>query len=366
MLHLPATVSLPAAQDLMSGLLSGAAEVSLDVTDYERNLPLAETGVHAFVRLASWRQISLRLKVSRPTHEAAQTLQYLSESPTGFLLCQSASSFVDVADHDCLDELRSLQRTFLRFHNGLLPLQGGFALPVADNVTSAPAASGLLRLESLPEFRENFLYLLTSSFGTSFLRMHGLTSASRFAFEILQNTRDHATTNVAGHPIRGCRFLLVRRVNLVGEGFDSLRSIPVVAPYLDRLSDVYGSHLAELVEITISDSGEGIPARMAGSTEIYAREDFEGQLRWLDSALRDSGTSKRGMSGAGLGLPRAMRAVSDAGGLIVFRTGHLNLHRHYFSGSPYPDKTLQPIPGGRPFFLGTSVTLLLPRLSPDS
>jgi hypothetical protein len=362
MLHLPATISVREAESLISGLGAREDAVSVDVTDYRHDLPLAETAVHAFVRLASWRRIRLTLRIS----STAAALRTFSESGTGFLLCQSASSFLDRDNRDCLAECRSWQRSFLRDHNGLLSVPHGFVLPVADNVVSPPAVSGLLKLESLPAFRENFSYLLASHFGESFLRMRGLDWVARYAFEILQNTRDHATTNIDGKPVRGSRFLLVRRVGLDGEGFDALTAVPVIADYIKILQEIFAGRVQELVEVTISDSGVGIPARIAGTTEIYDKEDREGQRKWFELALSESGTSKRGIKGAGLGLPTAMRAVADTRGLVVFRTGHLNLYRHYFSGAPFPDKTLQVFKSSAPFSSGTSVTLLLPRLARES
>lgn len=155
-----------------------------------------------------------------------------------------------------------------------------------------------------------------------------------FLRELLDNTREHATTRADEGVVRGLRFCQFRRLNisarrgspgLQASGLDLVSGQPS-APYFSRLFSEGGPLSTEktlaILATTIADSGSGIAAKLAGSEEVYDGP-IELEQELLRRALTDrTATSVRGgLVSRGSGLPNVLEAVRALSGLFILRTG---------------------------------------------
>jgi hypothetical protein len=155
-----------------------------------------------------------------------------------------------------------------------------------------------------------------------------MVSLARFAAEALNNTREHGTTDSAGAGIDGLRFLLMRRLSLVQEGTSAeLRSESArLDGYLAAAREWLGARATQtpLMEVTVADSGIGIVGRFK-TPEAYSGP-VETEIEAVMEAVEPRTTSKPGSPpGAGMGLDKMLTSTRQLGGLMVIRSGRLDL-----------------------------------------
>jgi hypothetical protein len=345
---------------------SGADVLTLDITNFRRSRLLAEGALLGVLSLAERRGTKLNLFVGAPLPwPANSTNRYwkvFCESIGGFLLAQLAVRIVDPSGRDWTLRVLERQGDVLRSSEGLVWSGREVAAPLVDRFGSPPPAVIATSNDPLI-FTALFREMLYKRFAVSRLSDSLLNAISEFAFEALQNTRDHGTRDLKDEPIHGVRFLSLRRLNLLQEGVTQEQT--PVARYLEELrAELAPAHrqLDQLIEVTVADSGVGIPARMAHSMAVYEGELSE-ERTFLLRALDKSGTSKpASVAGAGLGLFRIMQATQQAKGLIVFRSGRLHMYRHYLGQwRDWPSLELREWSESEPRLIGgTSVSLLIP------
>jgi hypothetical protein len=191
-----------------------------------------------------------------------------------------------------------------------------------------------------------------------------LERVGRFAFEVVQNTRDHGAEHLYGEPIDGVRMLLVRNLPLSHVAAPAKTPNPL-SDYCAELAAADGGWVSPptaVVELTVADCGVGIPARLARTIDIYGAS-LSDEREELMRALRLRGTSKPAtLVGAGYGLFSAIEATRRLRGMILIRAGRLGVYRNYLT-STAPDETLafsdwtdEPLPT----VAGTAVSLIFP------
>jgi hypothetical protein len=172
--------------------------------------------------------------------------------------------------------------------------------------------------------------------------------------ELVQNTRDHALAKLDGGAIGGARFLTVRRINANTHDADWYEGAdPAFVHYLRDLND----DSADLVELTVADSGIGVAARLAGRMDVY-EGPIEDEKEHLARAFRSGVSSKpKSMSGRGEGFPNVLRAVKALGGMLAIRTGRLLKYKHFASEATHnlPATIVE-----RSLVRGTTVSILVP------
>ena len=167
-----------------------------------------------------------------------------------------------------------------------------------------PAALILQQRDRLAFERELF-NLLHRRLGLPVIDDELRISVANFTWEAFQNIREHAITDVFDRIMPGMHFLSVRSSDLNSRTDAQKYDVEPISPintYISAIRQVVedlhqggrgaGSRPtpAFLVEITIADSGPGIPARMARTLGIYEGPP-NSERRVLRRAI-GTGTSK--------------------------------------------------------------------------
>jgi hypothetical protein len=362
-----------------------ARHLTIDITELNHAQPMAEGRLLQCLARAQARDVTITLKVNLDTPKNRPTSpehvsKVFSQSMSGILLAQHATSILNGSPQNLATVVHTQQEITLKETGGLVgaaevePPDSALAAPVFDR-WPRPKASPIALEDDIGRFAD---YFRTFLFYRLALPRCGETETVhliRFAFEALQNTRDHARLDITGKPIEGIRFILVRRLGqldgMLSTGSTRSTQPRAVCEYVAALKQeltqdpdlaTAATGQPELLEVTIADSGIGIPAAMYGSAEIY-NLPLEQERGLLQAAVKPTGTSKKSsVPGAGLGLYKVMRAAEGIRGMVVFRTGRLCMYRHYLAGNPpWPDLDLEHW-GDEPCSRteGTSVSLIFP------
>jgi hypothetical protein len=283
---------------------------------------------------------------------------------SGVILSRLADNILGPQSRDYTSLVRERQAEALNDDGGLLRSGDSVAAPISDQF-GRPEASPFITEKDVRSFARHLRAFIKRDLGLPI--PNELSSISDFVFELLQNTRDHGSTDISEKALGGVRFHSVRIINL--DQFPIAKLIDAspspVSSYLELLQqDLRESFtsVSQLVEITVADSGIGIPARMARSTDIY-NESIDRERIMLLKALEPTGTSKPpSVAGAGLGLYKAMNSAERLRGLVVFRSGRLCMCKHYLTDEQkWPSLELQEWRAGPSSLVaGTSVSLLFP------
>lgn len=191
----------------------------------------------------------------------------------------------------------------------------------------------------------------------------GLEAATTFAGEVIENTREHAREDLSGSPIQGMRFVQLRRHQITRQR--GMAQLPIregrLRDYLNRVSEadeLGNENVAQFAELTVADSGVGIPARLLDSEDVYSGPLAAETELTLRAMRPDESSKPKSVPGRGQGLRNALDAAAELHGIVVVRTGRLSLTRD----------TTEPAPRGQdgwhideaPLIRGTAISMLLP------
>jgi len=293
-----------------------------------------------------------------------QVWMMLRDTLGATVLIDSARSVTDEDGRDRHQEVVGVQWSRLRAEGGDVGFGRERALVAIDR-RGAPAAFSAFR-EGVGEFdrTEQRLRSLVERLGLENVGSLPLEWLTSFARELIENTREHAITDLAGERFEGLRFLQLRRLSVAKplqmEGLLPSAEGPVQA-FLDRLSqsgDLARGQAAQFVELTVTDVGVGIPARLLDTEDVYS-DPLAAELEVTLRAMRPNESSKAAtVMGRGQGLHNALEVAELLRGLVVMRTGR---HELLYD-------TTEPAPAGqdgwhiqtRGYARGTGVSVLVP------
>ncbi len=374
--RLPDQISAGYIENLNSAISEAKPHtLTLDLTDVKRCRLFAEGRLLGLLSLADRLSIKTNVELSAPlpptTLGTSRYWKLFLESILGFILGQLATRIVDPAGRNwkllIIDRQSNvLQSESHKNYQGIIGSGKELAAPIVDRF-GGPPTSAIVTCNNPLMFPGLFRGLLFERFGLPRLNEAVVNTLSDFVFEALQNIRDHAAIDFNNEPVGGVSFLSLRRLNLREEQLDDLigQERTPVSKYLEALKAViptFHQRPDQLLEVTIADSGVGIPARMARSMTVYDR-DFNLERDYLLRALTKDGTSKASsVVGCGLGLFKIMEATRNVKGLIVFRTGRLQMYRHYLGAEDdWPSLNLHDWDVGKIKLIGgTCISLIMP------
>ncbi|HEX3173526.1 MAG TPA: hypothetical protein VHQ43_04810 [Solirubrobacterales bacterium] len=337
------------------------SRLTLDLTRAHRLELLAETRLLALLTMARRSGAAIDLVASQEIDVASRRpkklVDLLSETIAGVILVQMATRAVDGSGQDRRASLVRAQAVHAVANDGLFGFGREHAAPVIDIFGGPPPAS-MVRDDSGIEFDPLFREWV-SKMNLPPLQDSLLQSLIDFAYETFDNCRRHGARDLDRNALEGVRFVLLRTVSISEKGAlaagQRLAGGPI-AEYLEGLAKDLGDR-EFLAELTVCDCGVGIPATLAGSTEIYDGP-WEAERHETLDAFTDGRTSRRGISGVGRGLLKALRSTDALHGLIAVRTGRTQLNRSFLQqDNPWHAEEL-------PWAPGTSVSLLFPWRDP--
>lgn len=393
---LPRVLTAQDVEKWVDNIPSGTEYVTLNLGECERVCPFAEARLQGALCLLHRRNIETRVYVpphrfvdqhayaafadlgpAQPTSSLSPTERGLAGKVAGMVigqLCKFDAAYQDIPTRQ-REEL--VERSYL-YGSGS---ESVLFAPPDPRRTEDPRKSAAHRVAFFSNRLDDLLKPLGVNSGEDLAASSWLTQLKAFAFDALENTWDHGRLDLAGKTIRGLRFIRFRCVDLGKNGIEVAQVVPgfeacfeaylealAVAPDLGFRWNTDGGRLAE---ITITDGGVGIAARMAGNFDV-----FEGSLEVeqanVRNALLPNGTSKSYISpGAGQGFRKMFRACSRLSGLVIIRTGRLICSRTYrrtdgsieeYNFSKAPPSAYEPKINSTalPLLAGTSVSLIFP------
>ena len=346
--------------------------VEIDLSACERAGPFTEGRLIQVCATAFQQNVQLVFRIGRRVSPTEGTgLTWLESSAIGFILANSRVTILDSEASDVSRDLRyhHLDRATASAGITFDPAEQCLWAGAADNEPITPCASDLLSMpldapfSAFPGFHRLLSDALKTVGGSVFEQIGLNQWLDRFAFECIQNTTKHARYSIAGRPLIGARMLVIRRLS----SRDGISEFGFgVRQYFEQLTELFGAAaVKDLFEITIADSGEGIPARYLKSSHVYGTLDERSELSAIQEAMVLRRSSEQGRHGGGAGLYAALHAVSNTAGLLHVTTGRLKVFKHYLPGQKsFPELSLHPTtPGLRPLGRGTVMTFVVPALA---
>ncbi len=184
--------------------------------------------------------------------------------------------------------------------------------------------------------------------------------------ELIRNTDEHARTddrrNTRRRSVRGFQ---ARKHSLTP---DSLANITAASPPLhaycaDLMPAREGNAQAQLIELSVFDTGPGLASSLTGKplAELTIAEELLEVRRCFARNV-----SRKQTSSSGLGLPNLAKALTEAGGFMRLRTGRCALHSNFvqdpvteFGALPYLRNWFEEVHETPPV-AGTLFTLIFP------
>jgi hypothetical protein len=336
----------------------GGDRLRVSLNSVDRFDLLAETRLLALLAAARRRQLPIELHSSFDIDVGARSVKRLvdlfADTLGGVVLAQLASSIVDGSDTDRRPEIGRLQLERAAAGAGSFGFGSEKSAPIVD-LFGGPPAAAMVTDQVGTEFDPLFRAWI-ASLHLEELQEDWTDSLVDFTYEAFDNTRRHGVRTLDGGAIEGVRFILLRSLNLAPGEAPALAeriAYPPLSGYVRRLGDRLRRPI-RLAELTIADCGIGIPATLAGTTEIY-RGDYTAERDLAVAAFERGRTSRRSQSRAGQGLAKAYRATRILNGLIALRTGRTHLFCDFTdpSGATWRDEEVALMPG-------TALSLLFP------
>ncbi len=283
--------------------------------------------------------------------------------PTMHLLAEYATTLHDHDDEDVLAEVRSAQADRLGL-DGVVTTTGGQTAVLDRAAALLSKASKTVFAETSPDKLRERLETLAGGRGVGDT-FHPAVVA--YVAEALENVREHAVDVDAD----GLSLLQVKRINLNQmPGIE--KQLPESAAFRQYIGGVTRRRpkLGGFLEITVADSGRGIPASLSGNTAIY-RGDLADELRVLVDAFNPA-RSRKLTPGSGGGLTTMLENLHRRDGAIQVRSGRHSLFRT--SVTPEGGRAEWTVAGGpermpnpglwkvsaHGYAAGTAITLLVP------
>lgn len=186
-------------------------------------------------------------------------------------------------------------------------------------------------------------------------------------FEGTQNIIDHGLSDLSGVPIQ--------QIQLIDFKLDLwAKDKPYEKVFGNSLNEYYKKYLnsittklsgndPRLMQINITDSGIGIAETYTSNEHIYTREKIEVEKNALWEATNPGKSRKHpSITGKGMGLYKILNTVARLKGLIIFRSGRLELAIHFLENEKgaidYPLSSWFCIE--RAFLPGTTISVIFP------
>jgi len=323
--------------------LLGEPELTFEISGQQkRDLPMLHAGaVHQV--LASLRASGSSLVVVVPNHSSlrsdAPALQGLRER----ILLMHADRVIGKGRVDLTDQARGLgfgESNDLATSHLISELNTNLNLDTPTNAL----------FSTLPQVVRNSLGGIVRRLGVQLPALEDdpiLPKMSLFVKEALDNVRLHAVRSVSDDtllPGQSCVSVRVTRFS------ECVRSGAIAGGAPDAweqgLSAILGKRVetdCEILEIAISDCGDGIPATMKESLDTY-RKPHVFEIKAIEDALRPKSTRPRTRptvtprSNKGFGFSQMLEALSDLRGQLVIWTGrtHMKWSSIDSNGHRYP------------------------------
>ena len=393
---LPRVLTAPDIEKWVDNIPSGTEHVTLNLGELERVGPFAEARLQGALCLLHRRNIETRVYIppqgfvdqqvyaafadldpAQPTSRLSPTERGLAGTVAGMVigkLCKFGAEYQDIPTRQ---REVLVERSYL-YGSGS---ESVLFAPPDPRRTEDPRKSAAHRVAFLDNRVDDLLKPLGVNSGEDLAGNGSLTQLKTFAFDALENAWDHGRLDFSNKAIRALRFVRFRSVDLGEKGIDVAQVIPgfetCFESYLEALAAApdlgfrWNPDSGRLAEITITDGGVGVAARMAGNFDV-----FEGSLEVeranVRNALLPNGTSKSYISpGAGQGFRKMFRACSRLSGLVIIRTGRLKCSRTYlrtdgsrakYNFTKAPPSAYEPQINSTPLPLlaGTSISLIFP------
>ncbi len=164
--------------------------------------------------------------------------------------------------------------------------------------------------------------------GKSYERRRAEDRLISFVYETFQNTIEHGRFTKNNDLIDGIRYLRLH-VYVDNSISDLLRravGFPELQQFIERTQRQRST--VRFVELAVADAGQGITSHYLNSRSPTApAPDDRAQV--LQELIDGRLSSKRSMSGVGLGLPNAMSALRELKAFFSLRTEEFWLYRDY-------------------------------------
>ncbi|WP_206757854.1 hypothetical protein [Sphingomonas sp. CFBP 13706] len=378
-------MTIVATERLLADLAGQATDMILTVPTHGRHhLAGGESAMVQF--LATWAQRQRVPTVSTFARGAAdRQVADLAGQLHGLAVALVADEVRGVDGQPIRDRLFELAIDRLRIVQGARPSIASrgpqFELMCADHLgLSAPSLlyaldlDGVARLRDARAFRDLAVQIMAATVPGTLEAMLPRDIRSTLAsalYELFRNTEEHARLDDRGNQLRrSLRGIHARRHAIEPATLaDIVGSFEPLAEWARRLPRPRAdSRDAQMLELSVFDSGPGFAARWSGRPLDLIEPPEE--LDAIVNCFSKRGSSKA-RSAAGLGLCNLVDLLRAKGGFLRLRTGRRSLYadlsreRDRAYGDP-PDLRAWTTGAGDPARVaGTLVTLLLP-LAPEA
>ena len=153
-----------------------------------------------------------------------------------------------------------------------------------------------------------------------------------FIYETFQNTVEHGRYTKANDPIHGIRYFRIHVYigNSVSDLIRRAVGFPELENFLSRPR--MKSSKKRFIELSVSDAGQGIASHYINSRPEPECDDYDRE-HVLQELVGGNLSSKRSMSGVGLGLPNALTALKELNAFLCLRTEEFWLYRDFADSS---------------------------------
>lgn len=305
-------------------------------------------------------KVFLHLGSATAKHLPQSVERQMTETLPGILLGHFSNEVFGASERKLKLDVREAQLKKLTEDAGIVS-SGHEAAAVAVDRFGAPRVATLFDAPNPTISGQEIEKILRSITGSTLPCFADLRYVIHFLSELVQNTRDHAMHDLTGKRIDGARFFTARRINLhPGRPLDWFETADeVISSYFralrDKKIDVDG-----ILELTVSDSGVGIAAKLSGDGSIYD-SSIDRELSFSTKAFDRNVSSKSLLvPGRGQGLANVLTYVDRLRALLILRGGRLLLFADRLNGQQTPSSRNAFTMHERPFIRGTTVSVLVP------